>query len=480
MGNLRVRLILLTATVAAIALVAGALLSRMAVTHEFQRLESEERGRGVEGAARVLSERLRAGGPAAVSDSALVALAAPLRVHLILAAPDGRVLAASEPELRTVQITHGPGGGVDIVGSVRTGGVLSVRRARILGGTSGEVRDGGGARLGTLYPFPRAAEAGMSREAGFLVAVNRGLLIAVLAGGALALLLALALSRRILGPVEALTRATRRLEAGDLTQRVTLHSRDEIGALARAFNAMAEALERNETSRRRLVADVAHELRTPLTNLRAQLEAIEDGLQAADPATLRSLHEETMLLARLTDDLQDLALAEAGRLPLHRERLDAGAALEAAASAIRPRAAARDVTLRVEVASATPALDGDPARLAQILRNLLENALAHTPAGGTIALSAAPSPASAGDGNHPGGVEITVADTGPGIAAEHLPHLFDRFYRADASRARGTGGSGLGLAIVRQLAELHGGSVRVASEPGRGARFTVSLPAAPS
>jgi signal transduction histidine kinase len=260
---------------------------------------------------------------------------------------------------------------------------------------------------------------------------------------------------------------------------VTIRSRDEIGELARAFNAMAGALEHNEALRRRLVADVAHELRTPLTNLRAQIEALEDGLEEPDGEALRSLHEETMLLARLTDDLQDLALAEAGRLPLHRERLDAGAALRAAAAAIRPRVAARDVAVAVEVADDTPAVEADAARVAQILRNLLENALAHTPQGGTIVLSAGPAAAPAGAAAPSAAVEIAVADSGPGIAAEHLPHLFDRFYRADASRTRGTGGSGLGLAIVRQLAELHGGSVRVESPPGRGARFTVTLPPSP-
>ncbi len=167
----------------------------------------------------------------------------------------------------------------------------------------------------TRCPPPR--DAGET-EPRFVTTVNRWLLLSALAAVALALALSLPLSRRILGPVEAITAAARRMEAGDLTQRVPATSADEIGDLARAFNAMADAVARSESLRRALVTDVAHELRTPLTNLRCQIEAVQDGLQAADAATLRSLHEETLLLARLVGDLQDLALAESGQLPLHR------------------------------------------------------------------------------------------------------------------------------------------------------------------
>jgi len=330
-------------------------------------------------------------------------------------------------------------------------------------------RDGG--TVGSLLPFPRHPGAALERESRFLLAMNRWLLIAVLVAGLLALLLALALSRRILGPVEALTQAARRMEAGDLGQRTTFRSDDEIGELSRAFNAMAESLQRQETLRKALVTDVAHELRTPLTNLRCQIEAVQDGLLPANEATLRSLHEETALLARLVDDLQDLALAEAGQLPLDRRAVAPGEAIANAITAIGPRAAEHRLALRADVAPHLPPIEADPARLGQILRNLLANALTHTPDGGTITVAAVAANS---------GVEISVADTGPGIAPEHLPHVFDRFYRADPSRARGTGGAGLGLSIVKQLAAAHGGSVRVASEPGRGARFTLTIPAASS
>jgi two-component system sensor histidine kinase BaeS len=230
---------------------------------------------------------------------------------------------------------------------------------------------------------------------------------------------------------------------------------------------MADAVARSEALRRGLVADVAHELRTPLTNLRCQIEAVQDGLQPADTATLQSLHEETLLLARLVGDLQDLALAEGGQLPLHRASVSVTAAVDAALAAIRPIAAARGVVLEADVAAAL-AVDADRERLAQVLRNLLANALTHTPGGGRIRVSGR---------RVSGEVAVEVSDTGDGIAPEHLAHVFDRFYRSDPSRARRTGGAGLGLAIVRQLVEAHGGRVAVASEPGAGTRFTFTLPA---
>jgi signal transduction histidine kinase len=226
-------------------------------------------------------------------------------------------------------------------------------------------------------------------------------------------------------------------------------------------------LERAEALRRSLMADAGHELRTPLTNLRCQIEAIQDGLQSADAATVRSLHEETLLLSRLVTDLQDLAMAEAGRLPLHRAKVDVAEVVDAAIASLRPLAGERRIALHAEV-PATIAVNADRERLGQVLRNLLSNAVTHTPESGAVTVTAR------GVGS---AIEIAVHDTGPGIAPEHLPRVFDRFYRADPSRARATGGSGLGLAIVKQLVEAHGGEVRAESRPGHGAVFTFTLPA---
>ena len=261
-----------------------------------------------------------------------------------------------------------------------------MRQLVLVGAPRVEVADPAGRPAGTLYALPPPRDAGEA-EPRFVATVNRWLLLSALAAVALALALSLPLSRRILGPVEAITAAARRMEAGDLAQRVPATSTDEIGDLARAFNAMADAVARSESLRRALVTDVAHELRTPLTNLRCQIEAVQDGLQPADAATFRSLHEETLLLARLVGDLQDLALAESGQLPLHRAPVPLADAVSAALASIRPIAGARGIRLQADV-PLTLAVDADRERLAQVLRNLLANALTHTPDGGTIRVSA--------------------------------------------------------------------------------------------
>lgn len=301
----------------------------------------------------------------------------------------------------------------------------------------------------------------------FLQEVSRSLLLAALAAGLVAVLLTLVLSRRILGPVEALTAAARRMEKGDLTRRVTVRSQDEIGELAHAFNAMADGLTRLEQGRRRMVTDIAHELRTPLSNLRGYLEAVQDGVAAPTPELIASLHEEALLLSRLVDDLQELSLAEAGQLRLARRPVAVGEIVQKAVYALQPAAADKGVVVACDAPPDLPRTLADPERIGQVLRNLLHNALTHTGPGGQITISA-----------QMRGKEIAVQvrDTGSGIAPADLPHVFDRFWRADRSRARATGGAGLGLAIVKQLVGLHGGRVWAESTPGAGATFTFTLP----
>src|SRR5262249_35665685 len=234
---------------------------------------------------------------------------------LLLIGADGRVLGASTPELRSTRVTLGHGGEMQIERRVREGAVQSSMRAILAGGPRTRVLRPDGSVLGTLLVLP-GDEAGGSRPFG--LAFDLRLLVAALAAGLVALALSWALSRRILGPVEALTAAARRLGRGDLSSRVTVASRDEIGELSRAFNAMAEDLKRQESLRRSMMSDVAHELRTPLTNLRCQIEAVEDGLLAPTTETGRSLREEGMLLSRLVEDLQTVAVADAGRPFLER------------------------------------------------------------------------------------------------------------------------------------------------------------------
>ena len=301
----------------------------------------------------------------------------------------------------------------------------------------------------------------------FLAGVDRSLLIAVAAGGAAALVLALFFGRRVVGPIEALTAAARRMERGDLSSRVSVGSSDEVGQLGRAFNAMAESLERTERLRRTMVGDVAHELRTPLSNVRGYLEALRDGIAAPTPDVIESLHEEALLLTRLVDDLQDLTLAEAGQLALSREPTALSDLVDGVLAAFEPRAAAAGVWLRSELSEDLPLVDADARRIGQVLRDLLANALTHTPAGGQVVVSAQTGEES---------VTVAVDDSGVGIAPEHLPHVFERFYRADRARARATGGAGLGLAIVRELVQAHGGQVSASSQVGRGTTIRFSLP----
>jgi signal transduction histidine kinase len=288
-----------------------------------------------------------------------------------------------------------------------------------------------------------------------------------LATGIIAVPLVFAVARRILDPIGALTAAAHRMQAGELNVRVDVRGRDELAELAAAFNAMAGRMAETERLRRQTVSDVAHELRSPVTNLRCTLESIQDGLVPLDRAGIDALHEETLFLQRLIGDLQDLSVAEAGQLALHPQPVDLGDVVRRAAGWGSP--AGPQVPVDIVLSDDLPIVLADPDRLAQVLRNLIANARTHTPEDGRIRVSARRSGAS---------VEIEVADTGRGIAAEHLPHVFDRFYRTDESRSRVTGGAGLGLAIVRQLVEAHGGRVSAVSDGlGRGARFTVVLPA---
>ena len=276
------------------------------------------------------------------------------------------------------------------------------------------------------------------------------------------------LSRRVLRPIRTLTAASGRLGAGDLSGRVPVSGQDELAGLARSFNRMADSLQAAEERQRRIVADVAHELRTPLVNLRGYLEALRDGVIEPGPELFASLHDEAVLQQRIVDDLQDLALAEAGRLAYHRVAVEVADLLETCRVAHLAAAEAGEVTLSVRAEPAT--VHGDPDRLRQAIGNLVTNALRACPAGAEVTLAG---------GTAGGSVVLCVADTGRGIAPDALPHVFDRFWRGDPARSRHTGGSGLGLSIARQIVADHGGTIEAASEPGRGSTFTITLPAAP-
>lgn len=304
---------------------------------------------------------------------------------------------------------------------------------------------------------------------------DAGTVSLALALGAAALVSAVVgvvLNRRIGRSLATVSTAAARVGAGAYDSRVPEPGLGtEFDDLARSFNAMAARLHESDRLRARLLADVAHEVRTPVATIAGYLEAIEDGVQPLDEDTLAVLREQSARLTRLADDLAAVTRAESGDLALHREPVAPADLLHAAAGAVRERASAADVRICVDVPDGLPPIAVDRTRVAQVLDNLLTNAVRHTPAGGRIVLAAAREP--------DGSVSLRVTDTGEGIAPEHLPHVLERFYRVDTARDRGHGGSGIGLAISRALVQAHGGTLTAASDgSGAGATFTVTLPSA--
>ncbi len=325
---------------------------------------------------------------------------------------------------------------------------------------------GGKETIGTLYINRGEPEVDIASLQLIYNSLGRFFLWGGLVAVAIALLLTFFLSRRVLAPVKALTSAAERVGRGDFSQRVKTKDKGELGELARAFNSMSDDLERAEKLRQNMVADIAHELRTPLSNVQGYLEAIRDGLIKPNKETLRSLSEEVTLLSRLVDDLQELSLAEAGELKLNYRAEDIAKLIKQSVAAMQAQATAKGVPISIDL-PALPTVNIDSRRISQVLRNLLENAVAHTAKGGSITVAAQ---------QKDNWVEISVTDSGEGIPAKDLPNIFERLYRVDKSRTRATGGSGLGLTIAKRLVEAHGGSISAKSEPGKGSCFSFTIP----
>lgn len=286
--------------------------------------------------------------------------------------------------------------------------------------------------------------------------------------GVVATLAGILLSRMLLSPLNDLSEGAQAIANRDLSYRVPETGSTEMRTVAVSFNQMAGELEQAEALRRQLLADVAHELRNPLHVLRGNLQAILDGVYPMNQEEMSRLLDQTDHLTRLVNDLHELALAEARRLPLHLAPTDLGALVKDTAEVFRPLAAADGIDLRVELLGPSPTVSVDAARIRQALQNLLWNAMRHTPAGGAIRVTIT---ARAGE------AAVAVIDNGEGIAPEHLPQVFDRFFRADPARDREERGAGLGLAIVKAIVESHAGTVRAESAGvGLGSTFTMTLP----
>ncbi|MFN8472733.1 MAG: ATP-binding protein [Anaerolineae bacterium] len=304
----------------------------------------------------------------------------------------------------------------------------------------------------------------------FLDQVNRALLQAGLVAGIVGITLGLLIARGLTAPLSRLAKAARRISQGEFSQRVPVEGALEIAEVAGAFNEMAADLERAERLRRNMVADIAHELRTPLSVIQGNLQAILDDVYPLDKSEIAAVYDETVMLNRLVSDLRELAQAEAGQLGLDIQPTDIAPLVEAEAGLFAEAAQRQGVRVDVAIAPRLPQVRADAHRVRQVIHNLIANALRYTPEGGVITLAA--------EDAVPGFVRLSVRDTGTGVAAEELPYVFERFWRADRSRARDQGGSGLGLAIARQLVEAQGGRIGVESAPGQGSLFWFTLPVA--
>lgn len=300
--------------------------------------------------------------------------------------------------------------------------------------------------------------------------LNEGFLVAAGVALPLAVIASVLVARQVSRPVRSLASASHRIADGDYAQRVAVDGPIELEELGASFNAMAAALESVEQRRIALIGDVAHELRTPVAILRGYVEGLTDGVFPASAETWAKLDEETMRLSRLVEELQELSRAEAGELSVSGSRVDPGDAVKAAGQRFAAVFADKGLQLEVVAPVHLPPVLADPERLVQLLSSLLDNALRYTPAPGKVTIAAR---------REDGGVAFSVRDSGIGIDSGDLPHVFERFYRADRSRARGSGGSGVGLTIARALATAMGGRLSAESAgAGRGSTFTLVLPTA--
>ncbi|MBA3240583.1 MAG: HAMP domain-containing protein [Acidobacteria bacterium] len=282
----------------------------------------------------------------------------------------------------------------------------------------------------------------------FLEVVHRYIIWAGLIALTLAVVLSFLLIRRILGPLYQMGMITGRVAHGDYTMRVRVTSTDEIGELAKSFNRMTDSLQRFEQLRETMVANVAHELRAPLTNMRGYLEALSDGVLPPSRKTFELLHEETLRLTALSNDLLTLSKADLAHSTLSPKKISLPECIPHALDLFRNQFDAKEITVETQFLDGADEVVADPDKLGQVLHNLFQNAWQYTPRGGQVRVSV---------GHSPGWVRVTFANTGGGITDEDLPFIFERFYRAEKSRSREYGGAGIGLAIVKELVEAHGG-----------------------
>lgn len=328
-------------------------------------------------------------------------------------------------------------------------------------------------RIGRLYYYDQEVAYLSKLRIGIPISVITLLVIGTMIFIAAALMIAYAVSKRLTAPLRRLIPIIERMGQGELGLQAPADWDDEYGQVAKAFNQMSHKLQKIENTRRSMVTDIAHELRTPLTIIRGKLELAQHSGKPIDPIELLPVQDEVIRLGKLVEDLNLLSKAQVDQLPLEMEAVDLPALLAQIADRLSEDAAAQSLTITVHNEPDLPLVQVDPNRITQVFLNLLTNALRYTPKNGRITMKA--------DAVRPPETDIpmirvTVSDTGPGIKAEHLPHLFDRFYRTDEGRSRSSGGTGLGLAIAKEIVLAHGGTIDVESKLGEGTAFIVMLP----
>ncbi len=477
--SLRARLILAFLMVVAVAIGIAAVVAERTTTTEFGSYQRSSDTAYVESLAQKLGDYYQATG--SWENVQLVLASLPeVPGRLQLQDTSGAIIAESTPG-------RGPGGPAPGSGPSGAGGDQG--RGQMGGQGAGDPMSGAqepasgetaqgqvsrsvpvyanGQQVATLLVLSGGG-AGAAVETGdrFIDRVRTSLVVGGIAALAAALVLATLVAASVTGTLRRLRDAARRIAAGDFSQRVEITSPAEVAELGSSFNQMAEALEDGQRARRQLLADIVHELRTPLSVIQGTAQGFLDGVIAPDAEHSSVIRNEAALLSKLITDLRDLSLAESGELQLEKTPSDLGDLARQAVAAVQYRAQGQGIEMQVVVAPDLPPCHVDRDRTLQIVGNLLDNALRHTPRGGSVTVRVH---APAG-----GFLVVEVADTGEGIPSDHLPHIFERFYRVDAARARG-GGTGLGLAIVSQLVRAQGGSVSVESEPGQGSVFRVSF-----
>jgi histidine kinase len=329
-----------------------------------------------------------------------------------------------------------------------------------------------GPMMGQGQGFGQGPGAGMMGDFynNFQASFNESLVVAVVIATVSAIIVSWILSRSIIAPVRDMTAASQRIAEGHYEERVQIRGADELGQLAGRFNQMAEKLEQVESMRRRLIGDVTHELRTPLTAIKGSAEGLLDGILPATDETYGQIHAEAERLSRLVDDLQELSRVEAHAYQLDFRDVDASALIRTVVKRMQFQFDERRIALTTNLPAQPLYIHVDEDRIVQVLTNLVGNSLNYTPADGQVTISVESSGKEA---------RFSIRDTGVGIPPEHLPHIFDRFYRVDKSRSRAHGGSGIGLTIARHLVEAHGGKIWVESEgEGKGSTFVFTVPLA--